>query len=58
MSYEPPPTITLRFCAECGRFDDNYVLADEHVASADLLNCRCPGTVQTLTYTLDEDDKV
>jgi hypothetical protein len=54
MSHEPPATITLRFCPECGRMD-RYLrseLAGHYVRTGKPL---CFGTVQTLTYTLDTE---
>lgn len=46
MAHEPPVTVTLRWCPECGRWD--RYLEDAHAVSFK----RCPGTVQTLTYEL------
>lgn len=60
MRHEPPATLTLRFCAACGRDErQDQAIGRDHgrhwpVGGAP----RCPGVVQTLTYERRPDDEI
>ena len=57
MPSEPPATMTLRLCPECGRTGgDRYTLADAHNPSwPDASPIVCRGPVRTYTYVLEDE---